>query len=159
MHGLIWFGPWRVENTCLTKRRFLSNLYSWKRFTCSISLVFPVLLQPFPSFSSVKWQFVNELVRVAAPGATIIIVTWCHRDLTATEDSLQPWEKELLDKICGAYYLPSWCSADDYVKIFQSLPVEVITGNLTCAQVQGNDELSGNGGSVFLNMQRTVGFV
>lgn len=82
-------------------------------------------------FSSTKWQFVNELVRVAAPGGTIIIVTWCHRDLVEAEDSLQLWEKELLDKICDAYFLPSWCSAADYIKLLQSLPVEVIIGNLT----------------------------
>lgn len=69
-------------------------------------------------------------MRVAAPGATIIIVTWCHRDLMANEDSLQLWEKEILDKICDSYFLPSWCSAADYVKLLQSLSVEVITGNL-----------------------------
>lgn len=26
-----------------------------------------------------KQRFVNELVRVCAPGGTVIIVTWCHR--------------------------------------------------------------------------------
>eukprot|EP00878_Enallax_costatus_P012923 GHUV01013495.1.p1 GENE.GHUV01013495.1~~GHUV01013495.1.p1 ORF type:complete len:287 (+),score=46.96 GHUV01013495.1:998-1858(+) len=29
-----------------------------------------------------KQRFVNELVRVCAPGGTIIIVTWCHRYVT-----------------------------------------------------------------------------
>ncbi|XAR52073.1 Tocopherol O-methyltransferase [Bertholletia excelsa] len=71
-----------------------------------------------------KAKFVNELVRVAAPGATIIIVTWCHRNLSPSEKSLQQEEKELLKKICDAYYLPAWCSADDYVKLLQSLSLE-----------------------------------
>ncbi|KAF5200264.1 Tocopherol methyltransferase, partial [Thalictrum thalictroides] len=70
--------------------------------------------------------FVNELIRVASPGGTIIIVTWCHRDLSPSEDSLQPQEKELLKKICDAYYLPAWCSTADYVKLLQSLQMEDI---------------------------------
>ncbi|OWM72595.1 tocopherol O-methyltransferase, chloroplastic [Punica granatum] len=102
-------------------------------------LVADALAQPFPDeqFDLVwsmesgehmpdKQKFVNELVRVAAPGGTIIIVTWCHRDLKDDEESLQSWEKELLDKICKDYFLPSWCSAADYVKLLQSLPVEDI---------------------------------
>lgn len=78
--------------------------------------------------NNIEWlvQFVNELVRVAAPGGRIIIVTWCHRDLQSEEESIQPWEKQLLDKICDAYYLPDWCSAADYVNLLQSLPLEVI---------------------------------
>ncbi|RHN59820.1 putative tocopherol O-methyltransferase [Medicago truncatula] len=35
-----------------------------------------------------KEKFVAELARVAAPGATIVIVTWCHRDLNPNEESL-----------------------------------------------------------------------
>ncbi|OMO96728.1 Methyltransferase type 11 [Corchorus olitorius] len=73
-----------------------------------------------------KAKFVNELVRVAAPGGTIIIVTWCHRDLGPSEESLQPWEKQLLDRICNAYYLPEWCSTADYVKLLQSLSLQDI---------------------------------
>lgn len=72
-------------------------------------------------------QFVDELVRVAAPGATIILVTWCHRDLGASEKSLQSDEKKLLDKICNAFYLPAWCSTADYLKLFESYSLEVIT--------------------------------
>ncbi|XVF56638.1 hypothetical protein PTKIN_Ptkin06aG0135900 [Pterospermum kingtungense] len=73
-----------------------------------------------------KAKFVNELVRVAAPGGKIIIVTWCHRDLGPHEESLQPWEKKLLNRICDAYYLPEWCSTADYVKLLQSLFVQDI---------------------------------
>ncbi|KAK4836095.1 hypothetical protein QYF36_018497 [Acer negundo] len=73
-----------------------------------------------------KKKFVSELARVAAPGATIIIVTWCHRDLAPSEQSLQQWEKELLNKICDAYYLPAWCSTADYVELLQSLSLRDI---------------------------------
>ncbi|XP_042430974.1 probable tocopherol O-methyltransferase, chloroplastic isoform X1 [Zingiber officinale] len=73
-----------------------------------------------------KVKFVSELARVAAPGATIVIVTWCHRDLLPSEANLTPDETSLLNKICNAYYLPSWCSAADYVKIANSLSLEDI---------------------------------
>lgn len=62
---------------------------------------------------------------MAAPGATIIIVTWCHRDLSPSEESLKTDEKELLKKICDSFYLPAWCSTADYVKLLQSLSLEV----------------------------------
>ncbi|VFQ73687.1 unnamed protein product [Cuscuta campestris] len=67
-----------------------------------------------------KAKFVSELARVAAPGGTMIIVTWCHRDLSPTENSLLPQEEELLNKICNAFYLPAWCSAADYVNLLKS---------------------------------------
>ncbi|XP_048226198.1 probable tocopherol O-methyltransferase, chloroplastic [Ricinus communis] len=73
-----------------------------------------------------KKKFVSELARVAASGATIIIVTWCHRNLSPSEESLQTWEKEHLKKICDAYYLPEWCSASDYVKLLEGLSLEDI---------------------------------
>lgn len=73
-----------------------------------------------------KQKFVSELARVAAPGGTIIIVTWCHRDLRPGEDSLQPWEQALLNKICNAFYLPAWCSTTDYVSLLESLSLQDI---------------------------------
>ncbi|KAJ1411954.1 SAM-dependent methyltransferase gTMT-type [Sesbania bispinosa] len=73
-----------------------------------------------------KAKFVGELARVAAPGGTIIIVTWCHRDLGPGEESLHPWEKDLLKRICDAYYLPAWCSTADYVKLLESLSLQDI---------------------------------
>ncbi|KAK9061350.1 hypothetical protein SSX86_018531 [Deinandra increscens subsp. villosa] len=73
-----------------------------------------------------KLKFVSELARVAAPGATIIIVTWCHRDLSPTEESLRPEEKILLDKICDGFYLPAWCSTADYIKLLESLSLKDI---------------------------------
>ncbi|PKA52171.1 putative tocopherol O-methyltransferase, chloroplastic [Apostasia shenzhenica] len=68
-----------------------------------------------------KEKFFRELVRVAAPGATIIIVTWCHRDLSPNEENLKPDEINLLNKICNGLYLPAWCSGADYLKIANSL--------------------------------------
>ncbi|KAL3628532.1 Gamma-tocopherol methyltransferase, chloroplastic [Castilleja foliolosa] len=73
-----------------------------------------------------KTKFVNELARVVAPGGTIIIVTWCHRDLSPSEDSLNTEEQKLLNKICDAFFLPAWCSTSDYVKLLQSLSLEDI---------------------------------
>ncbi|GJT66253.1 gamma-tocopherol methyltransferase [Tanacetum coccineum] len=73
-----------------------------------------------------KLKFVSELVRVAAPGATIIIVTWCHRDLSPDEKSLRPEEEKILNKICSSFYLPAWCSAADYVKLLESLSLQDI---------------------------------
>ncbi|XP_015878384.3 tocopherol O-methyltransferase, chloroplastic [Ziziphus jujuba] len=73
-----------------------------------------------------KTKFVNELARVAAPGGSIIIVTWCHRDLGPGEESLKEWEQNLLNKICDAYYLPAWCSTSDYVRLLQSLALQDI---------------------------------
>ncbi|XVF30549.1 hypothetical protein REPUB_Repub16aG0067500 [Reevesia pubescens] len=97
------------------------------------------LKQPFPNgqfdlvwsmesgeYMPKKDKFVNELVRVAAPGGTIIIVTWCHRDLGPSEESLQPWEKKLINRICNAYHLSEWCSISDYVKLLQSLSLQDI---------------------------------
>ncbi|MQL94328.1 hypothetical protein Taro_026983 [Colocasia esculenta] len=95
--------------------------------------------QPFPdgqfdlvwSMSSAelmedKRKFVSELARVAAPGGTIVMVTWCHRDLLPSEASLRPEELDLLKRIGSAYCAPVWCSAADYVKIAESLLLEDI---------------------------------
>lgn len=66
-----------------------------------------------------KPKFVGELVRVVAPGGRIILVTWCHRDLEKGEPSLSKKEEKLLAKINRAYYLPRWCSVDDYVALLE----------------------------------------
>ncbi|XP_054811358.1 probable tocopherol O-methyltransferase, chloroplastic isoform X2 [Prosopis cineraria] len=73
-----------------------------------------------------KAKFVGELARVAAPGGTIIIATWCHRDIGPSEESLTPWEENLLKKICDSYYLPAWCSTADYVRLLESLSLQNI---------------------------------
>jgi tocopherol O-methyltransferase len=66
-----------------------------------------------------KQKFVNELVRVTAPGGRIIIVTWCHRVLEEGEKALPDREQKLLDRICDAYYLPAWCSIAEYERLMQ----------------------------------------
>lgn len=73
-----------------------------------------------------KKRFVDELVRVATPGGRVIIVTWCHRVLDPGEETLTAEETTLLDQICDAYYLPQWCSVDDYVSLFESQGMENI---------------------------------
>ncbi|EJK73048.1 hypothetical protein THAOC_05352, partial [Thalassiosira oceanica] len=73
-----------------------------------------------------KKKFVGELMRVVRPGGRVIIVTWCHRDLEKGEPSLSRKEERILAKINRAYYLPRWCSVDDYVKILEGEGAENI---------------------------------
>ncbi|KAK1304666.1 hypothetical protein QJS10_CPB11g00044 [Acorus calamus] len=80
-----------------------------------------------------KMKFFRELARVAAPGATIIIVTWCHRELSPS-DSLRPEEKDMLKRISDAAYLQGWSSANDFVKLAQSLSLE----DIKCADWSAN---------------------
>jgi tocopherol O-methyltransferase len=58
------------------------------------------------------------MLRVAKPGGKVVVVTWCHRNLLSGEASLRPDEQAVLDRINEAYYLPQWCSQNDYKKIF-----------------------------------------
>lgn len=64
-----------------------------------------------------KRAFVDELFRVAQPGGRIILVTWTHRDLEEGETSLTKKEEKLLASINRAYYLPRWCSGQDYIDL------------------------------------------
>ncbi|CAN0398150.1 unnamed protein product, partial [Phaeothamnion confervicola] len=73
-----------------------------------------------------KPRFVNELVRICAPGGRIIVVTWCHRDLEPSEESLLPREDRLLDRVSQAYYLPRWCSGAEYERLFEAAGLEDI---------------------------------
>ncbi|CAK7333713.1 unnamed protein product [Dovyalis caffra] len=74
-----------------------------------------------------KRKFAAELARVAAPGGTIVILSFCHRDLGPSEESLQPWELKRLKKIYDAFQIQGYCSAADYVNFFESLSLQVIT--------------------------------
>eukprot|EP00250_Pteridium_aquilinum_P026531 c3314_g1_i1 orf=362-1411(-) len=73
-----------------------------------------------------KGKFMSELVRVTKPGGQILIVTWCHRELSPNEKTLKANEQELLDKICDSYYLPAWCATSKYVSIAQSMGLQDI---------------------------------
>ena len=42
-----------------------------------------------------------------------------RRNLQPGESQLKPNEEALLDSICKAYYLPKWCSINDYEKLFE----------------------------------------
>ncbi|KAG8059736.1 hypothetical protein GUJ93_ZPchr0002g25074 [Zizania palustris] len=130
-YGITLSSVQAARGNALASEQGLSDKVSFK--------VADALEQPFPDgqFDLVwsmesgehmpdKRKFVSELARVAAPGARIIIVTWCHRDLEPSEDSLKPDELNLLKRICDAYYLPDWCSPSDYVKIAESLSLEDI---------------------------------
>lgn len=72
-----------------------------------------------------KTKLVHELARVAAPGATIVITTWCHRDLSPLEQDLHPDEKKLLNEIYKANHC-EWCSAADYITSLKSCSLEDI---------------------------------
>ena len=47
------------------------------------------------------------------------------RNLRPGEASLMADEQALLDRICEAYYLPAWCSVDDYRRIFEAQGLQV----------------------------------
>jgi tocopherol O-methyltransferase len=74
-----------------------------------------------------KAKFVDELFRVATPGGRVIIVTWVHRDLEDGETQLTKKEEKLLAKINRAYYLPRWCSGQDYVDLLEAKGAKDIT--------------------------------
>ncbi|KAK2077149.1 hypothetical protein QBZ16_004783 [Prototheca wickerhamii] len=71
-----------------------------------------------------KERFVREMVRVGKPGGKVVLVTWCHRNLEPGEKALTAWEQRLLRLISRVYYLPPWCSLDDYRRIFDELKIQ-----------------------------------
>lgn len=122
----ITLSPYQAERAnVISKEVGLSNCVSFQ--------VADALATPFPnaSFDFIwsmesgehmpdKPRFVKELVRLCMPGGRVVVVTWCHRVLGQDEAKLEPKEQELLEKICEAYYLPAWCSVEDYRKLFEA---------------------------------------
>ena len=47
------------------------------------------------------------------------------RNLEEGETRLKDNEQRLLDQICESYYLPAWCSLDDYRRIFEAQGLQV----------------------------------
>ncbi|KAF6134604.1 hypothetical protein GIB67_025719 [Kingdonia uniflora] len=83
----------------------------------------PPLFFGLNSIKTFRWnsiQFVSELVRVAAPGGTIILTTSCLGDLTPNEESLKPQERELLQSLREPMCLLEWISCAHYVDLFKS---------------------------------------
>lgn len=121
----ITLSPYQAQRaTEIASEQNLSNVCSFQ--------VADALQMPFPSESfDLVWslesgehmpnktQFVNELFRVCQPSGKIIIVTWCHRNLENDEVSLTKRELKLLRAINRAYYLPQWCSVNDYMTLLQ----------------------------------------
>ncbi|MCO5593942.1 hypothetical protein L7F22_047961 [Adiantum nelumboides] len=73
-----------------------------------------------------KEKFMSELARITKPGGQILIVTCCHRELSPGEESLKPWEQELLDKVYKAYYFPAWCAPSKYVELAETMGLQDI---------------------------------
>jgi tocopherol O-methyltransferase len=59
-----------------------------------------------------KARFVSEMARVCKPGGHIILVAWCHRSVSLSP--LTAKEDRMLAQISDAFFLPQWCSVDDY---------------------------------------------
>ncbi|KAI5665084.1 hypothetical protein M9H77_24407 [Catharanthus roseus] len=73
-----------------------------------------------------KEKFIREMVRVGSPGAAIVVITYTHRDLSPTEQSLKPHEIKTLKKICDNIVLSSISSTHDYVNWMTSLSLKDI---------------------------------
>ena len=67
-----------------------------------------------------KEAFVKEMVRVARPGGTILVATWCRRSTSGGLTPLTKAEAGSLDRIYDEWALPPFCSMEDYVKLFQA---------------------------------------
>ncbi len=63
-----------------------------------------------------KQQFLAECWRVLQPGGQLMVVTWCHR-----EGSLSQQDRQLLQKIYEVYCLPYVISLSEYVHLAQQL--------------------------------------
>ncbi|MCO5560860.1 hypothetical protein L7F22_014480 [Adiantum nelumboides] len=128
----ITLSPYQVQrSTELTSAAGLSSKVSFQ--------VADALNQPFPDehFDFVwslecgehvpdKEKFMSELARITKPGGQILIVTCCHRELSPGEESLKPWEQELLDKLYKAYYFPAWCAPSKYVELAETMGLQDI---------------------------------
>nr|AHH02781.1 tocopherol-like methyltransferase [Rauvolfia serpentina] len=73
-----------------------------------------------------KEKFIREMIRVAAPGAPIVILSYAHRNLSPSAESLKPDEKKVLKKICDNLALSCLCSSADFVRWLTQLPAEDI---------------------------------
>jgi tocopherol O-methyltransferase len=68
-----------------------------------------------------KTKFLQECHRVLKPGGTLLMATWCHRDVNPPHSALTAPEQKLLDKIYRIYHLPYVISLPEYAQIAESL--------------------------------------
>ncbi len=73
-----------------------------------------------------KTKFLQECHRVLKPGGTLIMATWCHRDINPPQSPLTPQENDLLRKIYRIYHLPYVISLPDYAQIAESMNFQQI---------------------------------
>jgi tocopherol O-methyltransferase len=66
-----------------------------------------------------KEKFIREIVRVAAPGAPIIILSFALRNV-----AMKPEEQKTLNKLCDYLVLSQFCSSSDYIKWFTPLTIQ-----------------------------------
>lgn len=58
-----------------------------------------------------KRQLLEHFRDLLRPGGTVVLVTWCRRDVPPV---LSKDEQKILDKISDLYHLPGWVSASNY---------------------------------------------
>lgn len=70
-----------------------------------------------------KAKFLQECCRVLKPGGTLLVATWCHRDL-AEKGPLTARERKHLEDLYRLYHLPHVISLAEYGAIAQTLPLQ-----------------------------------
>nr|WKU83444.1 O-methyltransferase 8 [Hamelia patens] len=70
-----------------------------------------------------KAKLMPELARVAAPGATIIIICWCRRDLSPSEHDLRPEEKKWLETNEMSV---KWFPTCEFIKLLEAASLQDI---------------------------------
>jgi len=73
-----------------------------------------------------KEQFLRECYRVLKPGGTLLLVTWCHRDVALPAGPLTADEQKHLAAIYRVYRLPYVISLANYGAIARSLHFQEI---------------------------------
>ena len=73
-----------------------------------------------------KTKFLQECHRVLKPGGTLIMATWCHRDVAPPQKPLNSQENGLLEKIYQIYHLPYVISLPDYAEIAEKINFQQI---------------------------------
>ena len=70
-----------------------------------------------------KKKLVQTCHDLLAPGGCFLMATWCHRPVPP---AVQLSEKELLERICSAYHLPSMVSIESYAALCREIGFESV---------------------------------